>query len=31
MALLFPMGVYEGKMALLINTYLKTLRKEKQC
>lgn len=29
MALLFPMSVYEGKMALLISTYLKTLRKEK--
>jgi len=29
MALLFPMFVYEGKMSLLINTYLKTLRKEK--
>lgn len=29
MALLFPMCVYEGKMALLINTYLKTLREEK--
>lgn len=29
MAILFPMCVYEGKMALLINTYLKTLRKEK--
>lgn len=29
MALLFPMCVFEGKMALLINTYLKTLRKEK--
>ncbi|MEK5585143.1 hypothetical protein MKZ21_23120 [Paenibacillus sp. FSL P2-0536] len=29
MSLLFPMFVYEGKMALLINTYLKTLRKEK--
>ena len=28
MALLFPISVYEGKMALLINTYLKTLRKE---
>lgn len=28
MSLLFPMIVYEGKMALLINTYLKTLRKE---
>jgi O-antigen/teichoic acid export membrane protein len=29
MALLFPMCLYEGKMALLINTYLKTLRKER--
>ena len=29
MALVFPMFIYEGKMALLINTYLKTLRKEK--
>ncbi|MEQ2464763.1 hypothetical protein [Niallia hominis] len=29
MALIFPMCVYEGKMSLLINTYLKTLRKEK--
>lgn len=29
MALCFPMCVFEGKMALLINTYLKTLRKEK--
>lgn len=29
MALVFPMSVYEGKMVLLINTYLKTLRKEK--
>ena len=29
MALIFPMCVFEGKMALLINTYLKTLRKEK--
>lgn len=28
MALLFPMVVYEGKIALLINTYLKVLRKE---
>jgi O-antigen/teichoic acid export membrane protein len=28
MALVFPMCVYEGKMVLLINTYLKTLRKE---
>lgn len=29
MALVFPMFIYEGKMALLINTYLKTLREEK--
>lgn len=29
MALLFPMCVFEGKMALLINTYFKTMRKEK--
>lgn len=29
MALVFPMCVFEGKMALLNNTYLKTLRKEK--
>lgn len=29
MALLFPICIYEGKMSLLINTYLKTLRKEK--
>jgi O-antigen/teichoic acid export membrane protein len=29
MALIFPLCLYEGKMALLINTYLKTLRKEK--
>ncbi len=29
MALVFPMCIYEGKKALLINTYLKTLRKEK--
>ncbi|MHA1381518.1 MAG: hypothetical protein ACTSRG_24390, partial [Candidatus Helarchaeota archaeon] len=28
MALLLPICVYEGKMALLINTYLKSLRKE---
>lgn len=28
MAMLFPMIVFEGKMCLLINTYLKTLRKE---
>lgn len=29
MALIFPMILYEGKAALLTNTYLKTLRKEK--
>ena len=29
MALVFPVFIYEGKMALLINTYLKTLRREK--
>lgn len=29
MAIVFPMFLYEGKMALLINTYLKTLRREK--
>jgi O-antigen/teichoic acid export membrane protein len=29
MALVFPICVYEGKMALLINTYLKAMRKEK--
>lgn len=29
MGILFPLMVFEGKMALLINTYLKTLRKEK--
>lgn len=29
MALLFPMCIFESKVALLINTYLKTLRKEK--
>lgn len=28
MALAFPMFTYEGKMSLLINTYIKTLRKE---
>lgn len=28
LAVVFPMLVYEGKMALLINTYLKTLRRE---
>lgn len=27
--LIFPVFVYEGKMAILINTYLKALRKEK--
>ena len=29
MALVFPMITYEGKMSLLVNTYLKALRKEK--
>lgn len=29
MAILFPIFIYEGKMALLINTYMKALRKEK--
>lgn len=29
MALLFPLCVFESKMSMLINTYLKTLRKEK--
>lgn len=29
MALLFPISVYEGKMSLLVNTYLKTMREEK--
>lgn len=29
MTLIFPICIYEGKMSLLINTYLKTLRKEK--
>lgn len=29
MALLFPMCIYESKVLLLVNTYLKTLRKEK--
>lgn len=29
MALMFPICVFEGKMSLLINTYLKTLRQEK--
>lgn len=30
MALLFPMCVFESKMALLVNTYLKALRQEKR-
>lgn len=30
MGILFPIVIYEGRMSLLINTYLKTLRKEKQ-
>ncbi|MDT2670802.1 lipopolysaccharide biosynthesis protein [Enterococcus dongliensis] len=29
MGILFPMVVYEGRMSLLINTYLKALRREK--
>lgn len=29
MVLIFPMAIYEGKMSLLINTYLKALRLEK--
>lgn len=29
LALIFPMIVYEGNMALLLNTYMKTLRREK--
>jgi hypothetical protein len=29
MALVFPICVYEGKMSLLTNTYMKTLREEK--
>ncbi len=29
MGILFPIVIYEGRMSLLINTYLKTLRKEK--
>lgn len=29
MAILFPMCVFESKMSLLINTFMKTLRKEK--
>ena len=30
MALLFPMCVFESKLTLLISTYLKALRKEKE-
>lgn len=29
MGILFPMVIYEGRMALLISTYLKTIREEK--
>lgn len=29
MGILFPMVIYEGRMSLLLNTYLKALRKEK--
>ena len=29
MALMFPICLYEGKMALLVNTYLKAMRREK--
>lgn len=29
MAILFPLCIFEGKMSLLITTYLKTLRKER--
>lgn len=29
MGILFPISIYEGKMSLLINTYLKTMREEK--
>lgn len=29
MAILFPMCIYESKMSMLIETYIKTLRKEK--
>lgn len=29
MGVLFPIVIYEGRMSLLINTYLKSLRKEK--
>lgn len=30
LVLLFPICLYEGKMALLLNTYFKTMRKEKR-
>lgn len=30
MSLIFPIYIYEGKTALLVNTYLKVLRKEKK-
>jgi O-antigen/teichoic acid export membrane protein len=30
MAILFPMTVFEGKMSLLVNTYMRTLRQESQ-
>src|SRR5699024_11727450 len=29
MGILFPIVIYEGRMSLLINTYLESLRKEK--
>lgn len=29
MGILFPMVIYEGRMALLVSTYLKTIRKER--
>ncbi|MDT2433692.1 hypothetical protein ACO0KD_00060 [Enterococcus avium] len=29
MGILFPMIIYEGRMSLLVSTYLKTIRKEK--
>lgn len=29
MGVLFPMVIYEGRMALLVSTYLKTIRREK--
>ena len=30
MSILFPMCIFESKMALLVNTYMKAMRKEKQ-